>query len=408
MSRRNLLVAWLLTVALPALAGAQGITIPNTFVNGTAADANQVNANFTALANDALNRTGGTMTGTLNSLTILPTVDNTSTLGDATHRFSTLWVEGTTQFHDLTYTWPASQTANYVLSTNGSGALSWVIKETPVNDVVNGRLTLTTVTPVTNADVTAATTLYWSPYRGNYITLYDGSTTWTKVAFTELSIAVPATTTTMYDVFVYNNGGTAALELLAWTNDTTRATALVLQNGVLVKSGVTTRRYVGSFRTTTVAGQTEDSLAKRYVWNYYNRTARLLRAVDTTDSWTYNTATFRQARASTANQVEAIVGYQEVMVNLTLQSLYTLANANFAQIGIGEDSTTVPTAASSIGGAVTTVANGAVTTANLVKLPVVGYHYYAWLEKGDGVSVTWFGDDGQATATSGLAGWIEG
>lgn len=46
-------------------AAAQGIVIPYTFVNGTAADADQVNANFAALANNALNRTGGTMTGDL-------------------------------------------------------------------------------------------------------------------------------------------------------------------------------------------------------------------------------------------------------------------------------------------------------------------------------------------------------
>jgi len=33
---------------------------------------------------------------------------------------------GTTQFNGLTYTWPASQSSNYILSTDGSGTLSWV------------------------------------------------------------------------------------------------------------------------------------------------------------------------------------------------------------------------------------------------------------------------------------------
>ena len=33
---------------------------------------------------------------------------------------------GTTTLNGLTYTWPGSQTANYVLSTNGSGTLTWV------------------------------------------------------------------------------------------------------------------------------------------------------------------------------------------------------------------------------------------------------------------------------------------
>jgi hypothetical protein len=50
----------------PAAVGVTGqITVPNTFVNGTVADAPQVNANFNALGAGALNRTGGTMTGTL-------------------------------------------------------------------------------------------------------------------------------------------------------------------------------------------------------------------------------------------------------------------------------------------------------------------------------------------------------
>jgi hypothetical protein len=37
-----------------------------------------------------------------------------------------LTVGGTTTFNNITYTWPSTQTANYVLSTNGSGTLSWV------------------------------------------------------------------------------------------------------------------------------------------------------------------------------------------------------------------------------------------------------------------------------------------
>lgn len=66
------------------------ITVPNTFVNGTVADASQVNANFNALATGALNRTGGTMTGTINSRDITPTVDATYSLGTGALRFNEL------------------------------------------------------------------------------------------------------------------------------------------------------------------------------------------------------------------------------------------------------------------------------------------------------------------------------
>src|SRR6185436_9706895 len=42
-------------------------------------------------------------------------------------------------------------------------------------DVCDGRLTLTSGTPVTTGDVTAATTLYFTPNGGNQIALYTGS-----------------------------------------------------------------------------------------------------------------------------------------------------------------------------------------------------------------------------------------
>ncbi len=44
----------------------QGIAIPNTFTNNTIADADEVNANFAALAANALNRNAGTLGGALN------------------------------------------------------------------------------------------------------------------------------------------------------------------------------------------------------------------------------------------------------------------------------------------------------------------------------------------------------
>src|SRR3990167_10501799 len=163
-----------------------------------------------------------------------------------------------------------------------------------IAQLFQARLTLTTVTPVTTADVTAATTVYLTPYKGSYIGLYDG-TSWQAYTLTEISIAVPATTSTMYDLYVYDSSGTLTLEAVAWTNDTTRATALALQNGVYCKTGTLTKRYVGSFRTTGSSGQTEDSLAKRYVWNYYNRVVRQLRVIEATDTWAYSTNTIRQA-----------------------------------------------------------------------------------------------------------------
>ncbi|HYE84731.1 MAG TPA: hypothetical protein VEA16_00145 [Vicinamibacterales bacterium] len=277
--------------------------------------------------------------------------------------------------------------------------------------VADGRLTLTTATPVTTSDVTAATTLYYTPHVGNRIALFDGSR-WKGYAFTELSIAVPATTSQMYDVFVYDNAGTLTLELTAWTNDTTRATALVRQNGVYVKTGATTRRYLGSFRTTGVSGQTEDSLAKRYVWNYYHRLRRVLRVVEATNSWTYSSTTMRQANGSTANQVDVVVGVAEVPISVTAIALASSDNAgDSVMAAIGEDSTTtVPVGCLMTLQGFASTSDTLLATALLNKYPAIGRHFYAWLERAAAVgTTTWYGDNADTFGyQTGLSGFIEG
>jgi hypothetical protein len=130
--------------------------------------------------------------------------------------------------------------------------------------IVEGRLTLTSGVPITTSDVTGATNVYFTPYRGNRIALFDG-TGWRKYQFTELTLALGTLTSGLpYDVFIYDNAGTLTLELLAWTNGTTRATAIALQDGVPSKTGALTRRLLGTFVTTSTTA-TEDSDSNRYL-----------------------------------------------------------------------------------------------------------------------------------------------
>ena len=280
--------------------------------------------------------------------------------------------------------------------------------------VPGGRLTLTSGTPVTTADVTAATTLYYAPYSGGAgrISLYDGASVWTSYALSEISIAVPATTSTMYDVFVYASGGVPTLELTSWTNDTTRATALTTQNGVYVRTGATTRLYVGSFRTTGVSGQTESSYAKRYVWNYYNRVHLPMRVTEATDSWAYTTATIRQANGSTANQLDFVIGVAEV--ELDVRVFARVGNTNNAvsvNPGIGLDSTTA-FASGFIGGGVYIYSAGTQqgTQSEYRTYPAAGRHYATWLEHSEATgTTTWYGDNGAPTTQqSGISGSIQG
>ena len=274
--------------------------------------------------------------------------------------------------------------------------------------VPNGRLTLTTAVAVTTADVTAATTIYYTPYLGASLTLYDGSQ-WFQRTFAQVSIAVPATTSQMYDVFVYDNAGVVTLELTAWTNDTTRATALTTQDGVLVKTGVLTRRYLGSFRTTGVSGQTEDSEAYRGLWNYYHRLPRTLSKRESTATWAYTVLTWRQARGQTANKVEYVIGVAEAPLDLAVSVMVGNLTVNVGvAVGIGHDSITAPVTGQ-IGGELYSTGNALDTVRGSVRLyPSVGYHYGAWLEESQATGTTNWTSTNFLTAAAGLSGTIYG
>lgn len=271
--------------------------------------------------------------------------------------------------------------------------------------ICEGRLTLTSGVPVTTSDVTAAGTLYFTPYKGNKVSLYDG-TRWKVYTFTERSLALTLTSGSVYDVWLYDNAGTLTLETLVWTNTTTRATALASQDGVPVKSGATTRRYLGTI-CASGTNTTEDSLLKRFVWNYTHRVERKFRVIETTDNWSYTTASFRSWNNSTANRVEMVVGLSEEPVYLRFDgSMYTASAVTIA-LGIGLDSTT--TEGSDINilmNPVNTVAPVVYTMAAYFDFPGIGYHYLQLLEYGN-TGVTFYGDSGDASRSqNGALGYM--
>lgn len=268
-------------------------------------------------------------------------------------------------------------------------------------------LTLTTGTPYPTSDVTSASTVYLTALDGGRVGVYAPNTSaWTALVLSgDASLILSGlTANTNYDVFVYNNNGAVGLELgPAWTNDNTRATGLVLQDGILVKSGDATRRYGGTLRTVSTSA-TADSSAQRFLWNMYNRAPRSLRAIDATASWTYATAGWRQANGNTANQVEVVVGFQGPLVELSADAVRTNASASVGATGIGIGSTTA-LGAGVIAVASTNVAGGnAMQHASYRGFAPLGHTYYAWLEYGSGAGDTWYGTSGQIV--SGLSGFI--
>lgn len=172
-----------------------------------------------------------------------------------------------------------------------------------LNVVPQGRITLTTALPVTTADVTAAATIYYTPYIGDVIPIYDG-TALAYTTFTELSLALSSNSGhtnyhqsgKAFDCFVFNDAGTIRLGTgPAWSSDTARGTGagtteLERYKGLRVnKVSITLRfgsssgntvtvdarkaTYVGTFYC-TANGQTEDSAINRLAWNEYHRAVR--------------------------------------------------------------------------------------------------------------------------------------
>lgn len=287
-----------------------------------------------------------------------------------------------------------------------------------LNQTCNGRLTTESGVPVSTSDRTAQSTIYFALYGGNRISLYDG-TRWRLYTFTERSLALSGLTDAKnYDVFLYDNAGTLTLELsAAWTNDTTRADALALQDGVYVKSGSTTRRYLGTIRTTGTTttedsggGTTTQVGGKRFVWNYYNRVLRPLSVIDTTDSWSYTTNTWRQANAAAGNKVEYVVGLSLDSAGAWLTStVYLQSNsARGANNSVGVDSTTAPSGHGTAAYNPSATGGNFSQVASYVGFPGLGYHYLAWLEKGADGTCTFTGDNGADGRQSGLNATVMG
>lgn len=330
---------------------------------------------------------GTPASGTLTSCTAF-TLTTTGTSGAATYSAGTLNVP---------------QYAGGVTSLNGAtGAL--VNYFTP-----GGRLTLSTGVAVMGSSVAGSTTVYYTPYAGNMVPIYDG-TNMVPTATAEISQATTDTTKSpaavaaskVYDIFVWNDSGTIrATRGPAWTNSTTRGYTLTAVNGILLNSSSITNGPAASRGTWvgTIASNASSTIdwilgsggsggvaGVLNVWNAYNRVDVTASVLDSGTTYAYTTATVRQARASAGNQVSFVVGNSEDSAS----AIYTgFANVSaigaFIRTGIGVDTTTVFTAGSFL----TAYANGITLSQNTAwqfAISGPGTHFVAALEQGDGTN----------------------
>ena len=260
-----------------------------------------------------------------------------------------------------------SGNAGKLLTTDGtdaSWAASFLQALTP-----GGRLTYSSTDPL--AYGSSNSSIYYLPYTSNVVAVYDG-TKWVMRTFSSINIT-SFVSDTVYDIFLYDNSGTLAAEKLDWASNTARATALAYQDGVLVKSGDATRRWVG-----TVYSNFLGVSAKEIgIWNMYNQILRPM-TVSNTTSHTYNGTSWRLWNNSiTDNRLRFVVGLAGQDLRPGIISDVTNGASSFGAVSVGYDSTTVPNGTTNLLGVASAQhVSGAVGT----QIAELGVHTFNGLE----------------------------
>lgn len=300
-----------------------------------------------------------------------------------------------------------------------------------------GRLSAVSGVSVTETDQVGVTTLYLIPTDSVFTNLYDGSTDRLAEFDTQIALILDATghlANGVYDVGQYWTGtalGVGTSPAWAGANDPgtgagtaerevfhgrlVNKNAMVLRNNSANSATIAARRVniIGTIRITTIAGQTEDSAKKRFISNVYNPIDVDLRCpTESTDQWAYNVATWRQARASTANQFEYVqaVSGRRLEAEVDCFSFTDGSTGRFLYVGLGIDSTSVNSAQTTLPHfAVNVTGPPAFTSFQLVQAkylgsPGLGYHKIVWLEYGNASNNNYFQGDGGVLLQSGIFG----
>lgn len=299
----------------------------------------------------------------------------------------------------------------------------------------NCRLTLTSATPVMQTSVAAATRVYLALCGGNRIPLMYGTRIVSEVFAEVFQDTTDATKSPAacaanknYDMFFWNDAGTQRCTRgPTWDSgavagsDTARGTGagsteLIFINGLAfnkyaITNGPAAQQglYVGTIRTngtstvdyifgTTAAG---GGMASFNVWNAYNRVSINTLVADSTDNWTYSTAsTWRAANNSATMRVNMVRGLNEDGAQAKYSGIALAYDG--IRTGIGLDTTTAFSGTTgywpAAGGTIILTAN-----AEYSGLPGLGFHYLSANEYVTGTSANTFqGDNGNAVTQTGF------
>ncbi len=266
--------------------------------------------------------------------------------------------------------------------------------------------------------VGAGTTINWTGHglsNGDSITLATtgGLPVGLTAGVTYLVLVVDANSfhPTLYDGALITTSGSATGTNTAYVTgvgrgNTTqpRTNALATPTGTdLITSGAdNTFLWLGTIQadgTNTTAdsagGVTTQVGGKRFVWNAYNQVERPFSVFDSTNNWSYKTATIRQANGAAGNLVQAVCGLATTVSVHVIEGLSsTTFSATYASAGIGINSSV---AYSGIQGCLFNAGSNFNSSVSGVftGLTSLGACAILWLECGaPAATCTFLGDDG--------------
>ncbi len=288
--------------------------------------------------------------------------------------------------------------------------------------VPQGRLSLASATPVMTSDQAAKTTVYYTPYIGQLVPIYNGS----RFVATDIGGELSQTTTdtskspaaiaanSNYDVFVWSDGGTIrATRGPAWSSDTARGTGagtteMQRINGILTNKNAISNgpaanlgTYVGTIRSNGSSqidwklgsSASGGGIANLGVWNCYNRVASRAYVQDSTASWTYASATIRAADGGASFRVNFASGLAEGAIFANYRVTITLPTTTGGYAIAGHDIDSTTTLAHRGFGTNPTTASGNFFSAASPGYygPSLGFHFISANEKTSGATATYEG-----------------
>ena len=288
-----------------------------------------------------------------------------------------------------------------------------------------GRLTPHGSAAVPAADAVGVTSIDYLPAPnavGYLLPIYNG-TSFLGYSITSSGLTLTLNTSNhlsgkLYDVFaIYSGGSLVLVSGPAWTSNTARSQAITQATGniwtnntaMTAYNGSTSysvAQYQGTYLGTFYASANGQSGIKLgataaiggsapvcFIWNAYNQVAGAFACRDSTASYTYQTAAWRQRNGSTGNQFSFICGLVVNGISGASSAQCSQSASVGVDIAMGLNSTTAP-----YGGTVgfinstSTVANQGFSHFNLSV--AIGYNYIADLEYSPASGTTTWSDSG--------------